>query len=117
MRTSKILALFTLLLSVVFFNQLNAQESKRQTETFKVWGNCGMCKKTIENALMVRGISKAEWNQETKMITVVFNPQRISLAEIHKRIAAVGYDTELERASDEVYNKLHHCCKYDRKDE
>jgi mercuric ion binding protein len=29
-------------------------------------------------------------------------------------IAAVGYDTEMHKAKDEVYNKLPECCKYDR---
>jgi hypothetical protein len=49
------------------------------------------------------------------MITVSFNSKEITLAEIHKKIASVGYDTELETASDEVYNNLHGCCKYERK--
>jgi len=48
-------------------------------------------------------------------MTVSFNPKKITLAQIHKNIASVGYDTELETASDEVYNQLHGCCKYERK--
>lgn len=114
MKTSKITVLFSIFFAILFFAPLNAQESKRQTETFKVWGNCGMCKKTIENALLIRGVIRADWNEETQMITVVFKPKRISLAEIHKKIAAVGYDTELEKANDEVYDELHYCCKYER---
>ena len=26
-----------------------------------------------------------------------------------------GYDTEKHKATDEVYNNLHHCCQYERK--
>jgi len=37
------------------------------------------------------------------------------LITIHKKIASVGYDTELETANDEVYNNLHGCCQYERK--
>jgi hypothetical protein len=36
------------------------------------------------------------------------------LEQIHKAIAAVGYDTELFKATDESYNNLHFCCKYER---
>ena len=40
-----------------------------KTETFKVYGNCGMCEKTIEGSLKnVKGIDKADWNKETKMM-------------------------------------------------
>ena len=97
------------------FGFANAQSKKSQTESFKVWGNCGMCKKTIEGSLKTSGVSESEWNKETNMITVVFNPNKIGLAKIHKIIASVGYDTEIETASDEVYNNLHGCCKYERK--
>lgn len=106
----------TLMLAMILsFTSSEAKIESTITETFKVWGNCGMCEKTIEKSLKVKGVSKADWNQETKMITVVFNPKKITLAEIHKKIAAVGYDTELETAKDETYNALHGCCKYDRK--
>jgi copper chaperone CopZ len=85
------------------------------TEKFTVYGNCGMCKKTIEGSLNdVKGISTAEWNMNTDEMTVFFDPKAISLDEIHGKIAAVGYDTEKQRAPDEVYEKLHSCCQYER---
>ncbi len=106
-----------LFISILIFTatSINVSASGGQTEKFKVWGNCGMCEKIIEKSLKTKGISSAEWNKDTKMITVVFNPKKISLSAIHKKIASVGYDTELETASDEVYNNLHGCCQYERK--
>jgi mercuric ion binding protein len=89
--------------------------AKKKTVTFKVYGNCGMCKRTIEGALNdVKGIKSATWNAEKKMITVTFNPKKIELMDIHKKIAAVGYDTDEVKAKDEVYSNLHGCCQYDR---
>lgn len=86
-----------------------------KTETFKVYGNCGMCEKTIEGALKgVKGIEKADWNKETKMIEVTFNDKEISLGEIKKKIASVGYDTNEYRASEKTYNSLPGCCQYER---
>jgi len=115
MKNSKLIFAISMMLAILMSFQSNAQSKKAQTESFKVWGNCGMCKKTIENSVKISGVSKAEWNKETKMMTVSFNPKKITLAQIHKNIASVGYDTELETASDEVYNQLHGCCKYERK--
>lgn len=105
------------ILFFVMFTALSvkAQRTKKQTETFKVFGNCGMCEKTIESALIIKGISSAEWDKDTKMITVKFNPKKVTLPTIHQKIASVGYDTELEKASDETYNRLHGCCQYERK--
>lgn len=86
-----------------------------KTETFKVFGNCGMCQKTIQTALKdVDGIKSAKWNIETKMIEVSFNDEKISLKEIKEKIAKVGYDTEEYKAADKAYNSLPGCCQYDR---
>jgi copper chaperone CopZ len=85
------------------------------TDTFKVYGNCGMCKATIEGALKdVQGIKKAEWSTETKMMYVTYNKKQITLDDVKKRIAAVGYDTDKFKASDEVYEGLPGCCQYER---
>ncbi len=115
MNNSKLVIAIILFVAMFTTINVNAQGKKTQTETFKVWGNCGMCEKTIEKSLKTKGITSAEWNKDTKMITVVFNPKKITLPAIHKKIAGVGYDTELETASDEIYNNLHGCCQYERK--
>lgn len=84
-------------------------------ETFTVYGNCGMCKKTIEVSLNgVDGVSSAEWNMDNDKMTVIFDESTISLDDVKQKIASVGYDMDDVRADDEVYNKLHSCCQYDR---
>ena len=84
-------------------------------ESFKVYGNCGMCKKTIEGALKgEKGINSAVWNKDTKQMEVNFDESKISLDEIKKKIALVGYDTEEYRSTEENYSKLPGCCQYDR---
>lgn len=86
-----------------------------EIDTFKVYGNCGMCKATIEGALKdVKGIKKAEWSTETKMMYVAYNKELITLDDIKKKITAVGYDTDKFRALDEVYGDLPGCCQYKR---
>jgi periplasmic mercuric ion binding protein len=89
--------------------------AENKTEKIKVKGNCGMCEKRIEKAALdTEGVSKADWNKETKELMVVFDDSKTSAEKIHKAVAAVGHDTSKEKARDEVYGKLPACCKYDR---
>lgn len=108
----------TILLSIILltgFNLKSFSQNVPQTIQFKVYGNCEMCKATIEKALDVKGVKAANWNTETKLIEVVYVPAKITEEKIHELIAASGYDTEKAKASDKVYGDLHSCCKYPRK--
>ena len=88
-------------------------EANLEHEMFKVSGNCEMCKATIEKAAnSLKGVNSAKWDIDKKMIHVSFNKDKVSLTDIHKKIAAAGYDTELEAANMTVYNKLPKCCLY-----
>lgn len=108
--------IFNILLSGVIMLLISCSQPQNvKTTSFKVWGNCGMCKKTIEKSLKADGISSATWNTGTKMIEVSYDSTRVTLDEIHLKIAAAGYDTEKERGNDEAYSKLHSCCQYERK--
>ncbi|MBA7543979.1 hypothetical protein ES705_36324 [subsurface metagenome] len=91
------------------------QKANLQHEMFKVAGNCSMCKSRIEEAaLSLDGVNSAEWSEETKMIHLSFNADKVRLDNIHKAIAKVGHDTEKETAPDDVYDNLPGCCQYSR---
>ena len=86
-----------------------------KTETFKVYGNCGMCKRTIEKAAAsLEGVKSAVWDMETDMLTVTYNAKKVDLDQIKLAVAASGYDSDSHRAPDEAYNNLHGCCQYER---
>lgn len=93
---------------------INAQIKNAKTETVKVYGNCGMCKTTIEKTGSIKKIAKVDWNQETQMATLTYDTSLTNQDEILKRIALAGYDSDKFLAPDEVYNNLHGCCQYDR---
>ena len=92
-----------------------AQKKDQKKETFKVWGECGMCKKTIEKAAKDSGAATANWNTESKQLTVTYNTTKTNNQKIQQAIAAAGYDTRDITADNTAYDKLHECCKYDRK--
>ncbi len=104
-----------LLLSVFFIANFVFGQKNDTTITFKVWGNCDMCKHTIETALDVKGVKLAEWDKNTKIISVTYNPEKINAEKIHELIAASGYDTEQKRGDDKAYQRLSPCCHYERK--
>ena len=87
---------------------------KTKTDTFQVSGNCGMCETKIEKAAKAAGATYAEWNKDTKIITVKYNSSSSNLAKIQKSIADAGYDNVGVKTTTEAYDKLHGCCKYDR---
>ena len=100
---------FILTLLVVFFTTDSISQTK--SKVIFVDGVCGMCEKRIEKAcLNTKGIKLADWNKETKMLKVIYNDKKISLDEIHNKIASIGHDTKLEIASEEAYNNLFMCC-------
>ncbi|WP_421917893.1 heavy-metal-associated domain-containing protein [Marinifilum sp.] len=105
---------FYLVLTVLLMGTAIANGQSKKEE-FKVYGNCGMCENRIEKAaLSVEGVTVAEWNKESKIISVTFNGSKTKVHEIHKAIANVGHDTEMHKAKNEVYSKLPGCCQYQR---
>jgi hypothetical protein len=100
---------------VIIGSTLFAQTTTQQTDTLKVYGECGMCQSRLQKALKLDGIAAANWNTETKLLTVTYNPAVISNDGIQKKVAAVGHDTERYQADDKVYEKLPGCCHYERK--
>lgn len=99
----------------MFFLAATIVFAQDKTDTIKVNGECGMCKSRIQKTLKIDGISSAVWDVESKLLTVTYNPEKITNDEIQKKIAAVGHDTEKYTAPDDVYSKLPGCCKYERK--
>ena len=84
------------------------------TETVKIYGNCGMCEKTIENAGNSKKVASVDWDKDTKMATLTYDATKTSKDEILKKIALAGYDSDSFLAPDNVYANLHGCCQYDR---
>src|SRR5262249_45312494 len=69
-------------------------------------------KKRIETASKGRGVKSADWNIETKILTLEYDPSQTNPEKVQQRIADVGHDTELKKAKDYVYKDLPECCLY-----
>ncbi|MEK9603259.1 MAG: heavy-metal-associated domain-containing protein [Flavobacteriaceae bacterium] len=92
------------------------EKSKKNTRAqFTVKGNCEVCEKRIEKAaLSLKGVKLAEWDIPSNQINLIYNPNKVSLEEIHTSIADQGHDTSEARAKEKDYDELPKCCQYDR---
>lgn len=117
MKTVKLLLVIVLLgtFGMTVTAQSSAKDSpKQKTETFKVWGKCNMCKARIEKTVKAEGVSTADWDTKTQMLTVTFDDAKTNVEALGKKLALVGHDTEKYKATDESYSKLPGCCHYER---
>ncbi len=92
-------------------NGIKPQES----DTLSIWVNglCGMCRTRIETAaLKVRGVESADWDSETRILSITKDPDKFKEKKLHYSIASVGHDTRELLAPDPVYDALPMCCKY-----
>ena len=92
-----------------------AKKNKNAKYIFEVSGNCEQCQKRIQKAAFsVPGVKSAIWNIETHELSLILNDEKSSVIDVKKAIAKVGHDTKDVKATNEDYDNLHSCCKYDR---
>ncbi len=101
----------------MLYSNFSSAQQQAENPNVSIWVNglCGMCEDRIQKAaLRVPGVRTAVWDIDTKFLTVTTDPSKFDEGRLHKAVAAVGHDTEKEKAPDDVYAKLHECCHYDR---
>ena len=77
---------------------MHAKDAITKT-SFKVSGNCDMCKERIEKAAKIEGVK---------------NATKTTLDQIQQNIANAGYDTPMFKSTEENYKKLPQCCQYSK---
>ncbi|HTE31789.1 MAG TPA: heavy-metal-associated domain-containing protein [Chryseolinea sp.] len=109
--------------AVIAFQSGNAQSGKEllnnrtKTESIKVYGECGMCKKRIEKAaIAVKGVQSANWNEDSKYLTINYDLFKKDVPDnVQQKVTEAGHDTGKYKADDAVYEGLPACCHYSRK--
>lgn len=109
-----LIKLFVSALALFAFSNCQAQIANSKTETVKIYGNCGMCEKTIEKAAFQKGVAKADWDQDSNMAEITFDSLATTADAILQRIAAAGYASDRFPADEAAYHSLAGCCQYDR---
>jgi mercuric ion binding protein len=83
------------------------------TDTVTVQGICGMCEERILEAAYGKGVKFVSWDKVTKKMVVTYKKSKTELLDIEKRVAAAGYKTERVAATEQDYNRLPDCCRYE----
>lgn len=109
MKTSKNILL--VIASLLFTANLFAQNAEVKIKTSAV---CEKCKKAIEHDLLFeKGVKKVSVDLDTKVATVVYNPEKTNEQKIKVAITQIGYDADSLAADSVAYLKLPDCCKKD----
>jgi copper chaperone CopZ len=101
-----------IVLAICLFSFQFKAQTGIQTTTFTVKGNCEDCKERIENAADIKGVKILKWDSDTKVASVTYNADKISLTQIQEAIAKRGYDAGQVKGNDVAYKKLPKCCQY-----
>jgi copper chaperone CopZ len=112
MKTMK--TFFIVFLAILFNLGLSAQNKNLKNESFKVSGNCDMCKNRIETAAKSAGATSASWDVKSKMLAVTFDASQTNSDAIAKKVAMAGHDAKNFKAEEKTYKSLPACCQYDR---
>lgn len=102
---------YFLLVSLFVFSLSFAQAVQQD---FWVNGSCEMCKERIENTALKSGAEHANWDVDTKILTLHFDQSAVTAETILKNIAAAGHDSQQFKSDAKTYESLPACCHYDR---
>jgi copper chaperone CopZ len=107
---------FIFFFSVILFVSCGTNTNSVVEKTYHVWGNNETCKKTIEKACKLSGISNPNWNADSKLLTFKIDTAIITTDAVLKSVASAGYDNELFYGNDYAYSNLPEVCQYERRD-
>jgi periplasmic mercuric ion binding protein len=108
--------ILVLLISLIGIS-VQSQEKKNKNAKYEVAvnGNCEMCEKRIEKAaLSVKGVKSASWHVDHQDLHLILDENKCTVEQVCEAVAAVGHDTQKVKATDEAYESLHGCCKFER---
>lgn len=106
----KIKLIIMAVLSILFVQKLQAGNT--DTLTIKTSAVCKECKEIIEQYLSFeKGVESSNLDVKTKMLKVVYNPQKTDPQKIRIAVTKSGYDADSLKADPKAFRKLPECCK------
>lgn len=105
---------FLFFVAIVAFpkSSLTAKDNAIISAKYNVRGNCEQCKKRIETAAYLKGVRYADWDVDSKILSLKYDSTKTSVSVILQSVAKSGHDADTFVAKDEDYNRLPKCCKY-----
>ena len=111
----KIIALTGILvLAISISYPTMAQEKKKNYEEVQIQTSavCGMCEDRIEtNISFEKGVKKVQLNDDTKVVTIGYDPRKTAPDKLRTAISKLGYDADDVSADSLAHAKLPVCCQ------
>ena len=102
----------TIIFMAFLFFMGNFSAQKTQTVVFQTSAQCGMCKDRIEGVMnFVPGVKYAELNMKDMSLSIKYNTKKISVGDLRKRVAEIGYTADDVVPKEEDVKKLPLCCQ------
>ncbi len=99
-------------LVVLLISTLTVLADTPATVKIKTSANCEMCKARLEkNVAFVKGVKDVNLDLTDKVMTVSYNPKKVSVDKIKKAITDTGYDADELQKNEESHSKLPGCCR------
>ena len=114
MKTIKAILLVSIFTLAGLSGFAQEKEKAKKTEEIKIQTSaiCGMCEERIENDLSFeKGVKSVDLDNETKIVTVGYDPKKTDPDKIRKAISDIGYDADDVPADQEAHDKLPKCCQ------
>ncbi len=104
--------LFAGFASIITSKSFAVAAGGKEKAVIQTSSQCGECKERIEASLnKLDGIKSLDLNLDNKKLTVVFDPSKVTLAQIKTAVSNTGYDADDVKANEEAYNNLPKCCQ------
>jgi copper chaperone CopZ len=106
--------MFMVAFSAIIIIPASAQEKKKNYEEVQIQTSavCGDCEERIEgNMAYEKGVKKVELNNDTKIVTIGFDPRKTNADNLRTAISKLGYDADNVPADKEAHDKLPACCQ------
>ncbi len=102
------------IITLIFIYACSSPSKSVTQKALHVYGNCEKCKARIEKAATLNGVSKLNWNVDSKLLSCDIDTVVVTVDQVLKAIAKAGHDNETYPADDYVYDKLPVSCQYER---
>ena len=100
-----------LVISIITLDAWSQKNTIRLVTSAQCVQDC--CKERIEEEMQfTRGVTAANLEIETGVLTVTFREKKTDIEKIKKAISLIGYNADDIRADKQAHDELPHCCQH-----
>lgn len=97
---------------IIGLSNITGQKNTIEEVKIKTSSQCDMCKKRIEEGLYTqKGVVEAVLDVPSKILTVKFRPNKITVDQIRQYVSSLGYDADEVAANVTAHDQLPGCCQ------